>query len=97
MFLRILSEDNDYTQALNVSGSRFNGYLLNNNPITFSPREYVLEIESLPYTYNKKHPKYKLWTQFLSENPHIISNFDTQDPVKLELLFERWQIIHNNG
>lgn len=100
MKLKIFHESDGpqtYQALPSYSSGKFNGYLLNNNPITFEPREYVLEVEGLPYSYDPNHPKHKEWTNFLKDNPHVISNFDTRDPCKLEYLFERWQLVHNNG
>ena len=100
MYLRILNEANEYMSLLDYSpprGAKFNNYLINNNPITFTKREYILEVEELPYSYDKRHPKHKQWQQFLEDNPHVISNFDTRNYGALEYLFERWQLMHNNG
>lgn len=100
MKLRIFHEQDaspNYQQLPGYYTGKFNGYLLNNNPITFERRQYVLEVEGLPYSYDEKHPKHKEWVEFLKDNPHVISNFDTRDPAKLEYLFERWQLVHNNG
>lgn len=96
MKLKILNEMNEFSQLPNYSSARFNGYLLNNNPITVDKREYFLEVEGLPYSF-KGHPKNKQWVQFLEDNPHVISNCDTQNAGLLEYLFERWQLMKNNG
>lgn len=79
-----------------IKGAKFNGFLINNNPITYQKREYILEVEGLPCSH-KGHRDHKKWTQFLEDNPHVISNFDTRDPHKLQYLFERWKLMHNNA
>ena len=98
MYLRILHEvdDKGYEQYPAYKSSRFNGYYINNNPITVDKREYFLEVDGLPYSF-KGHPKNKQWVQFLQDNPHVISNFDTRNAGALEYLFERWQLMKNNG
>lgn len=102
MKLKILNEsdDNNLSTFIDICpprGAKFNNYLINNNPISFTKREYVLELQELPYSYDKKHPKHKMWQQFLEDNPHVISNFDTSNYGALEFLFERWQLMHNNA
>ena len=94
MRLRILSED--LVQMPNYSSNRFNGYLLNNNPITDPKREYFLEVEGLPYSYEgaKDHDK---WVKFLEDNPHVISNCDTRYGELLDYMFQRWKQNRYNG
>lgn len=99
MYLRILNEaigEPSIEQAAIKGPVRYNGYLINNNPITFQKREYILEVEELPYTF-EGHPKHKLWVEFLTNNPHVISNFDTKNYGVLDYLFERYQLMHNCG
>lgn len=98
MRLRILNEANNITILDgNYRSARFNGDLINNNPITFDKREYVLEVKELPYSYDPRNPQHKKWKQFLEANPHVISNFDTRNWQALDYLFERWKLIGNNG
>ena len=99
MHLKILNEDigePSIQQVLPTSPARFNTYLINNNPITSQKRQYVLEVQELPYSF-EGHPKHKLWTEFLEANPHVISNFDTSNAAALDYLFERYQLMHNNA
>lgn len=97
MRLKILNEDNEFVGVYQPRAAKFNNYLINNNPISFSKRDYVLEVQELPYSYDKRHPKHREWTQFLEDNPHVISNFDTRNWAALEFLFERWQLTKCHG
>lgn len=88
MDLKILSES--LVPMPSYSSNRFNGYLLNNNPITAPKREYFLEVEGLPYSF-EGHKEHDKWVQFLEDNPHVISNSDTRFGGMLDYMFQRWK------
>lgn len=93
MYLRALTEDNSDCPA---KGSKFGNYLINNNPIRVDRRDYELEVEGIPCSF-EGHPQHKEWKDFLKDNPHLISNFDTRDHGKLSFLFDRWKLMKDNA
>lgn len=94
MKLNILSEALE--AAPSYSSNRFNGYLLNNNPITAPKREYYLEVEGLPYSF-EGHKDHDKWIKFLEAHPHLISNSDTRYGEMLDFMFQRWKKKQTNS
>ena len=95
MKLRILNDDVDPSKVVQnggaAKGAKFDNYLINNNPITADIREYYLEVDGIPASF-PGHKDHKDWIAFLTDNPHMISNFDTRDHGKLSFLFDRWKL-----
>ena len=70
---------------------RLDTYLVNNNRIYPNERQYVLEIEGIPES-RVGSSNHCNWVSFLKEYPHLISNFDSQEPTKMNYLFQRWKM-----